>query len=293
MRFKIGRVNAIVALLCGAYLLPAVAVTQAVGGGVVDRRVLGNETTKLSNDDAEQHLGNNFAGVAGGMEGPPNDSSDLELGANDPPPGGGGVGTDGEGLQLVGVRWLDVAIPKNVTITKAYVQFTVNEADKDIVYDEITLEIVSQPQMDIRITGEFNPNAVTYGDAANDISNRPDTTTAVDWLDIPRWGYVDANTGNDVGRGNSGPDQRTPDLSSIIQEIIDQPGWSEGNPLALMFAPLTQNTNRTADSWETRDRNGAGNTSALLHIEYVPEPASLAMIAIGLLGLLAARRTRV
>ncbi len=32
----------------------------------------------------EQHLGNNGAGIAGGMEGPPNDSSDLELGTNVP-----------------------------------------------------------------------------------------------------------------------------------------------------------------------------------------------------------------
>jgi hypothetical protein len=290
MRFNYGRVNVFVALLCGALLA---VVAQPVKGVVVERKVSGAGT--LSNDDAEQHLGNNGAGVAGGMEGPPNDSSDLELGTNGPPPDDLGVGTDGEGTQLVGVRWLDLTIPKNVTITNAYVQFRVNEPDKDIVYNEIDGTIVSQPVHSIRVTGELNPNAATYGDTAFDITNRPDTTTAVDWLDVPRWAYVPESGTGCVGCGTSGPNQRTPDLSSIIQEIIDQPGWSVGNPLALMFFPLTENTNRTADSWETSDTNGnvPGNRSALLHVEYVPEPASLATMAIGLLGLLAASRRRV
>jgi hypothetical protein len=276
--------------LCGALLVPSVVVTQSVEGAVVERQVLGAGT--LSNDDAEQHLGLNGDGIDGGMEGPPNDSSDLELGTNAPPPDDIGVGEPGEGLQLIGVRWLDVTIPKWATITNAYVQFWVNEPDKDIVYDEITGLPTPQNEHSIRVTGELNLNAATYGDTAHDITNRPDTTNAVDWLDIPRWAYSNVN-GGCVGCGIAGPDQRTPDLSSIIQEIIDQPGWSSGNALALMFDPLTENTNRTANSWETRDSNGANNQSPLLHVEYVPEPASLAMIAIGLLGLVATRRRRV
>ena len=32
----------------------------------------------------------------------------------------------------------------------------------------------------------------------------------------------------------AGPDQRTPALSAVIQEIVDRPGWESGNGLVLI-----------------------------------------------------------
>ena len=132
------------------------------------------------------------------------------------------------------------------------------------------------------------------------------------WNDIPVWAFDEFVPNGDAhnpdphfdcnGCGDEGPAQRTPDLSSIIQEIIDQPGWASGNPIALMLAPQTFNFNRTANSWESGDSNGPDppvlndgrlvNLGALLHVEFVPEPASLALVTIGMLGLLAVRRRR-
>lgn len=38
------------------------------------------------------------------------------------------------------------------------------------------------------------------------------------------------------GVGAAGADQRTPDLAALIQEVVDQPGWSPGNALVLLVS---------------------------------------------------------
>jgi uncharacterized protein YjiK len=40
-------------------------------------------------------------------------------------------------------------------------------------------------------------------------------------------------TGNWETVGEAGPDQRTPDISSVIQEVVNRPGWASGNSLAI------------------------------------------------------------
>jgi hypothetical protein len=56
----------------------------------------------------------------------------------------------------------------------------------------------------------------------------------------------------------AGPDQRTPNLATVIQEIVSRPGWASGNALALI---ITGTGTRTADSVE-------GGWGPILHIEY-------------------------
>ena len=60
--------------------------------------------------------------------------------------------------------------------------------------------------------------------------------------------------------GEAGADQRTPDLSSVIQEIVDRPGWSSGNSLVVI---ITGTGKRVAESY-----NGDQNGAPLLHVEY-------------------------
>ena len=60
--------------------------------------------------------------------------------------------------------------------------------------------------------------------------------------------------------GLAGADQRSPDLSDIIQVIINRPGWERGNALALV---ITGSGRRVADS-----HNGNSEGVALLHVEY-------------------------
>ena len=172
-------------------------------------------------DDAEEHL----------TEGNSIDltSSDLELGAE-----GGGADA-----QLKGILFRNISIPAGATITSATIQFTVDEAD-----DEPT---------SLMIYGELSPEAVAYTDAVGDISARPRTTAVVEWNDIPEW--------DGASVGTAGPDQLTPDLASIVQEIIAQDGWN-GNSMAFLIEG-TENSERTVESFD-----GDANAAPLLHIEY-------------------------
>jgi RHS repeat-associated protein len=62
-----------------------------------------------------------------------------------------------------------------------------------------------------------------------------------------------------------GPDQRTPNLSSVLQEVLNRPGWTSGNALAII---ITGSGKRIAKSYD-RDMYGA----PYLHIEYTVPPS--------------------
>ena len=157
-------------------------------------------------------------------------SSDLEL----PDEGGGGD------LQEIGIRFQNVRVPAGSTISSATIQFTVDEAD-----DEPT---------SLLIYGELSADPASYGADAGNITSRLKTTAFVEWNDIPVW--------DDASIGSAGPDQLTPDLSAIVQEIIGQPGWRANNAMAFIIVP-NPGGERTAESFD-----GSAATAPLLHIDY-------------------------
>ncbi|TLD41093.1 MAG: hypothetical protein JETT_2614 [Candidatus Jettenia ecosi] len=137
--------------------------------------------------------------------------------------------------QIIGIRFQGITIPKNAIITNAYIQFKA---------DEITSEATS-----LTIQGENVDNAVTFAAVSGNISSRPRTTAAISWSPVP-WTTV----------GEVGPNQQTPDISSVIQEIIGRPGWSSGNSMVVIF---TGTGKRVAEAYE-----GNQAEAPLLHIEY-------------------------
>ncbi|HKJ38570.1 MAG TPA: SBBP repeat-containing protein [Anaerolineales bacterium] len=137
--------------------------------------------------------------------------------------------------QHVGLRFTGVEIPQGATITAAWIQFTVNEATSD------TTSLIVQAQ------AADDPS--TFTSSSGNISSRPTTSASVPWIP-PVWDTVD------VG----GPDQRTPDLAYVVQEVVDRQGWIEGNPLVFI---ITGTGERVAKSYE-RDVYGA----PYLHVEY-------------------------
>ncbi|MCH8215471.1 MAG: hypothetical protein IH892_01735, partial [Planctomycetes bacterium] len=62
-----------------------------------------------------------------------------------------------------------------------------------------------------------------------------------------------------------GPGERTPDISSIIQEIVNQPGWS-GEGIVLMFRDNPANP--SAGTREAESYDGTASEAPLLHISF-------------------------
>jgi hypothetical protein len=60
-------------------------------------------------------------------------------------------------------------------------------------------------------------------------------------------------------------DPKTPDLSTIVQEIVDRPSWAENNSMVFIIEGTGE---RTAEAFD-----GESGSAALLHIEYSGGPA--------------------
>ena len=81
------------------------------------------------------------------------------------------------------------------------------------------------------------------------LSKRLLTAASIAWTPPP-WLFVN----------EASYSQRTPNLTAIIQEIVNRPGWMEGNSLALLF---TGSGERVARSYES-----GPSVAPVLHIEY-------------------------
>jgi hypothetical protein len=137
--------------------------------------------------------------------------------------------------QTVGLRFTGVGVPQGATVTRAYVQFQV---------DEVNSEATA-----LTIRGQAADNAPRFASLSGNISARPRTGAAISWSPPP-WSSV----------GAAGTDQRTSDLTPIVSEIVARPGWISGNALVLI---VTGTGHRTAEAY-----NGVPAAAPLLHVEY-------------------------
>ncbi len=148
-------------------------------------------------------------------------SSDMELGA------------DGSTAQWVGMRFSNISIPQGATITSAYIEFEVDETDSG--------------STNVTIWGEDIDDAPTFTSSTFNITSRTTTTASVLWKEIAAW-----NTVNEK--------KQSPSLITIIQEIVNRPGWISGNAMVLMANGTGE---RTAESF-----NGEAAAAPLLVIDY-------------------------
>lgn len=166
------------------------------------------------------------------------DAGDVEQGKSGAISSGGGdleLGHDGSTAQTVGLRFTGLDIPKDAIITRAYLQFTVDEK--------------SAGAANLVIRGQDSDNAAAFTTKANDVSVRPDTDASVSWA-----------PGAWTSTGASGAAQRSADISAIAQEIVDRAGWKTGNALALT---ITGSGERTAVS-----HDGDAGSAPVLRVEW-------------------------
>jgi hypothetical protein len=153
-------------------------------------------------------------------------SSDLELGEEGSP-------------QIVGMRWRNLAIPQGATITSAYIVFTADEVQEGT-------------PVNLTFWGEDADNAAVFENVSYNISSRTKTSASVAWNNVPLWSVV-------------GETHQSPDISPVIQEIVNRGGWASGNALVVL---VTGSGRRTADSYSEPTK------APLLHVEYTT-PASV------------------
>lgn len=123
-------------------------------------------------------------------------SRDLELGSNGGTP------------QTVGIRFQDLHIPQGATILTAHIEFTAEEGDEN-------------DPTNLTFYGEATGDAEQFSKDKFDITDRNRTEASVMWSDVPAW--------------DKNERYWTPDLSDIVQEIIEQGNWEEGNALAFII----------------------------------------------------------
>jgi len=126
------------------------------------------------------------------------------------------------GNQVIGLRFTEIFLPPGAAITNAYIQFTADES-------------VNIPGV-LTISGEDTPDSEPFQAQAYDVSVRPRTSTAVEWM--PDNWVADESTAS----------QQTADISEIIQEIVNKSNFT-GMGISMTFI-IEGEGKRIAKSYE-------------------------------------------
>ncbi len=157
-------------------------------------------TVSSGTNDAEETVPGG-SGTVGAMD---ITSSDLE------------IMLDGTRRQIIGVRFTNITIPQGATINRAFIQFA-NKGDKAPVAG------------DVYITAQDADNGPTFTSTAFNISSRTQVNDSILWV-----GSTSSTWGTSAG-GAAGAEQRTPDIKTVIQPVINRTGWAAGNALVVLL----------------------------------------------------------
>ncbi len=150
--------------------------------------------------------------------------------------------SDVSGTQKIGLRFNNVSVPRSALITNAYIVFRAVAAESPMTNSGAT---------NLILRGQAADNPTAFTSTAYNISNRSTTTASVTWAPAA-W--------------TTGVDYSTPNLKTVVQEIVDRPGWASGNSMVFI---VTGAGSRSAEAWDNTGETGTtGANQAKLVIEY-------------------------
>ena len=134
----------------------------------------------------------------------------------------------------VGQRFVSVTIPPGAYITSAYVTFTASNLDAG--------------NFSTTLYGQAADSSAAFTTGSSNISSRARTSAAIAWSATGNWSV--------------GEVKNTPELKTIVQEIVNRTAWVSGNSLSIL-AQKIQGSRRVYSY------NGSTSLAPLLHVEYV------------------------
>ncbi len=143
-----------------------------------------------------------------------------------------------------GYRYQEINIPRGATITNAYLRFTSKQLNTSAT--------------SINIRGELSGDSVPFSTTSFDISSRTRTSNELNW-----------NSENDFPLSNT--TVRSPDITHVIQEVVDQGTWCGKNALSLIVeaSSVDGSSDRRAKAFE----DGTGSSPQLV-VSYDDSTAS-------------------
>ncbi|NJL76315.1 MAG: T9SS type A sorting domain-containing protein, partial [Saprospiraceae bacterium] len=130
---------------------------------------------------------------------------------------------DDQNILTAGLRFRGINIPREAVIDSAYILVFSHEAK--------TAEDVAR----ITIAAEATDNAQTFTEDML-ISDRPRTNASLLWEVAEPWGLWTPH--------------RTPDLSHIVQEVVNREGWQAGNAIAFVLLGENQGPSEVENARE-------------------------------------------
>jgi hypothetical protein len=157
-------------------------------------------------------------------------SNDLELGYE------GAAEGDPVQPNHVVMRFSNIFVPAEAEISGARIKFNIDEVEP--AHSPISLRITAQAVPDAdRVKCDYGANA------CSNFNDSPDCVGG-----CPRHMISDMIRGRESVLWSPRPwmtvheDEKTPDISAVIQEVIDQDGWAAGNSINIIIEPVMDGT---------------------------------------------------